>query len=82
MPARTEEEYKDIYRHYHDILSKIGLPMPFSNQILHISLKRTILPIVTLSWTGFLNMVSQLTRHSCETLVFKSISWCLESEGL
>jgi hypothetical protein len=71
MPTGTEEEYKEVYGHWHDILSKMEPPMVFSESAPAYFAEAANLT----DWYSVMDWVpkfGQLARHSRDTLVFNS----------
>jgi alpha-galactosidase len=71
MPTGTEAEYKDVYGHWHTILSKLPTPMVFSESAPAYFAEADNLT----DWysvMGWVPKYGQLARHSRDTLVFNS----------
>jgi alpha-galactosidase len=71
MPTGTEEEYKRIYGHWHDILSNMEPPIVFSESAPAYFAEAENLT----NWYAAMSWVpeyGQLARHSRDTLVFNS----------
>ena len=71
MPTGTEQEYKTVYGHWHDVLSKLDKPMVFSESAPAYFAEAENLT----DWYSVMHWVpkfGQLARHSRDTLVFNS----------
>ncbi|KAF4626555.1 hypothetical protein G7Y89_g11608 [Cudoniella acicularis] len=71
MPTGTEAEYKQVYGHWHDVLSKLETPMVFSESAPAYFAEASNLT----DWYSVMDWVpqfGQLARHSRDTLVFNS----------
>ncbi|RDL41761.1 Alpha-galactosidase [Venustampulla echinocandica] len=80
MPTGTEAEYKKVYGHWHDILSKMKSPMVFSESAPAYFAEASNLT----DWYSVMGWVpeyGQLARHSRDTLVFNSTSYWPDITG-
>jgi alpha-galactosidase len=71
MPTGTEEEYKQVYGHWHSILSKMSPPIVFSESAPAYFAEADNLT----NWYAVMDWApkfGQLARHSRDTLVFNS----------
>lgn len=71
MPTGTEAEYKQVYGHWHDVLSKTNPPMVFSESAPAYFAEAANLT----DWYAVMDWVpkyGQLARHSRDSLVFNS----------
>jgi alpha-galactosidase len=80
MPTGTEEEYKEVYGHWHEILSSMESPLVFSESAPAYFAEAANLT----DWYSVMDWVpeyGQLARHSRDTLVWNSTAYWPDITG-